>query len=210
MQCKDIADEDFLEAVRTASRLSGGGWAMAWDVGCILAGQPQHIGDHAAHHDAPGNECFPWRLLRAKAQKVIDKGLLEGCACGCRGDYWIPGEQPMENRAEVLVAPIGESANVWARTGWKSLGYATEGPDAFDDEQAGDDQEGRRIVIGGTVVRLKAPDMSSLGRALKDFADSMRASLEEFRRMRERTERSKKLSDMRAQYRSRRGRRRFR
>lgn len=106
MQCKDIANEDFLNAVRTASRLAGGGWAMAWDVGCVLAGNPEHVTMTSPHRDTPTGECFPWRLLRAKAQKLINKGLLEGCACGCRGDYYIPGEWPVDERIEVPVAKL--------------------------------------------------------------------------------------------------------
>lgn len=42
MQCKDIANEDFLDAVRTASRLSGGGWLMPRRIGC------------AGDHEIPG------------------------------------------------------------------------------------------------------------------------------------------------------------
>lgn len=211
MQCKDIANEDFLNAVRTASRLSGGGWAMAWDVGCVLAGHPEHIRADAAHQDIPTDECFPWRLVRAKAQKLIDKGLLDGCACGCRGDYYIPGEWPVENRAEVLVAPIVEGEDFWANAGWESLGYTTEdGVEPFEDQQVEDRALGRRVLIGTTVVRFKAPDLSGLGQILKDFADSMRGSLAEFRRAWAQTERDKKLSAMRSQYRARRGRRRFR
>lgn len=93
MQCKDIANEVFLDAVRTASRLSGGGWAMSWDVGCVLAGHPEHIAQTGSHADYALGECFPWRLVRAKARKLIDNGLLDGCPCGCRGDFEIPGER---------------------------------------------------------------------------------------------------------------------
>lgn len=210
MQCKDIANEDFLNAVRTASRLSGGGWAMAWDVGCVLAGNPEHVTMTSPHRDSPTGECFPWRLLKAKARKLIDKGLLKGCACGCRGDYYIPGEWPVENRGEVLVAPISEGTDIWATGGWKPLGYTTEGLATFPDEEAGDDRPRRTVLIGTTVVRLKVPDLSSMGRMIQEFADSMRASLDEFRRAWEATERSRKLSAMRSQYRARRGRRRFR
>lgn len=29
----------------------------------------------------------PWKVLLAKARKLIRRGLMDGCTCGCRGDY---------------------------------------------------------------------------------------------------------------------------
>lgn len=30
---------------------------------------------------------FPRKVVRAKLDKLVRKGLLDGCACGCRGDF---------------------------------------------------------------------------------------------------------------------------
>lgn len=184
MQCKDIPDEVFLAAVRTASRLTGGGWVMLWDLGCVLAGNPEHLDSLRAHDDHPLGECFPWRLTRAKADKLIKRGLLEGCSCGCRGDFYIPGEWPVENQVKAAEASVTGSDVLGAGTG--------------------------RIVIGSTVVRFKAPNLEGLGQAVKELADSMQATFREFRRMCDRMNQSKKLSAVHSQYRRKRGRRRFR
>jgi hypothetical protein len=82
MQAKDIADETFLEAVRfyndgeAAEQVhvfagftfrSTKRWALVWDL--------QGIG--------------PEKVIRAKVRKLIGRGLLDGCPCGCRGDFEI-------------------------------------------------------------------------------------------------------------------------
>ncbi len=92
MQCKDIPDEVFLDAVRIASSLTGGGWAMYWDVGCVLAGHDYHLTIRGSHAAYPNGECFPAGLVLAKARKLIDRGIMDGCPCGCRGDFEILGE----------------------------------------------------------------------------------------------------------------------
>jgi hypothetical protein len=33
----------------------------------------------------------PYKVALAKMAAMIRKGLIEGCACGCRGDFRIPG-----------------------------------------------------------------------------------------------------------------------
>jgi hypothetical protein len=73
MQCKDIPDGVFVAAVRLAPSIGGyGGWRMRWDVQPLLEEQLGPI---------------PERLFLAKAAKLIDRGLLGGCPCGCRGDF---------------------------------------------------------------------------------------------------------------------------
>jgi len=67
MQCKDIADRPLLRFV-AAKEAEKGMWVNAWDF------------------DPPYSD-LPGRLFRAKMGKLIDKGYLTGCNCGCRGDY---------------------------------------------------------------------------------------------------------------------------
>lgn len=85
MQCKDIADADVLAAVDTAARLSGFTMATRWDVAAVLAGHPEHVGQPPVDYPT-----MPDRLLLAKLRKMIRRGVLEGCACGCRGDLSAP------------------------------------------------------------------------------------------------------------------------
>jgi hypothetical protein len=75
MQCKDIPDEAFLDAVRRAGPT--GTWRMRWDVQTELEKTLGPI---------PGN------LLMAKARKLKAAGKMGGCDCGCRGD-WHPVDE---------------------------------------------------------------------------------------------------------------------
>jgi hypothetical protein len=72
MQCKDIPDDEFLQAVLRVPGTSVIGWRMRWDV-------------HAELETVLGP--IPEKLLLAKARRLMDRGLLGGCPCGCRGDY---------------------------------------------------------------------------------------------------------------------------
>lgn len=64
MQAKDLADADVLAAVRSSSTL--------WDI-------------PAAFPSAPP------KVVLAKLASLVRRGVLDGCACGCRGDF-IPKE----------------------------------------------------------------------------------------------------------------------
>jgi hypothetical protein len=75
LECKDIADDVFLAAVEQTEPLARS-WRMSWAVRKTLEGL---IG-----------EPVPDKLLIAKARKLIDRGLLHGCPCGCRGDFHLP------------------------------------------------------------------------------------------------------------------------
>ena len=79
MQCKDVPDEAFIDAVRRAGE--PGRWRMRWNVHELLE---QEIGP------------VPENLFLAKARKLIARGLMDGCACGCRGDFELPEEQVAE------------------------------------------------------------------------------------------------------------------
>lgn len=75
MQCKDIPDDVFLDAVRLTPGTSASNWRMRWDV-------QEHL--EAALGPIPEN------LFLAKARRLCHRGLLGGCPCGCRGDYHLP------------------------------------------------------------------------------------------------------------------------
>ncbi|OSC76466.1 hypothetical protein B5180_01545 [Streptomyces sp. BF-3] len=71
MQCKDIPDQTFVEAVRRTTPV-GTSWRMRWDV---------HTELESVFGPIPDN------LFMAKARRLIDRGLIGGCPCGCRGDF---------------------------------------------------------------------------------------------------------------------------
>jgi hypothetical protein len=73
LQAKDIPDVDFLGQVRRKAQLHHGMWTLIWDLAFpVLDGLPDE----------------DWgRLVRAKAARLIARGLLDGCTCGCRGDF---------------------------------------------------------------------------------------------------------------------------
>lgn len=201
MQCKDIPDGVFLAAVRTASRLTGGGWVMLWDLGCVLAGNPGHLNNPRAHDEYPLGECFPWRLTRAKADKLIRRGVLEGCSCGCRGDFYIPGEWPVENQAKVLVAPANPED--WRRAGWKELGFTTE-----DGLSEPSHEDVWRIPPGKPAIKLDLTGFTEMMQAVTmTFQATARAFQIFTAQVRRRPER---VTRMRADYHRKRGRRRFR
>lgn len=77
MQCKDIPDRVFLDAVRRARGTANCGWRPRWEV-------------HVELELAVG--MVPENLLLAKARGLIRRRLMGGCACGCRGD-WHPVDE---------------------------------------------------------------------------------------------------------------------
>jgi hypothetical protein len=77
VQCKDIPDDVFVAAVRNAPALSSARWRMRWDVAAELESAIGHVPDN---------------LFMAKARRLIARGLIGGCPCGCRGD-WHPADE---------------------------------------------------------------------------------------------------------------------
>ena len=75
MQCKDIPDTVFMDAVlRTpgGSTTGPGAWRLAWAVKAELETVLGPI---------------PENLFFAKARRLRDRRILGGCTCGCRGDF---------------------------------------------------------------------------------------------------------------------------
>ena len=65
LQCKDITTAAFLAAMAATAHEHG--QSMSWDVAKALG--------------------IPDRLACAKAGKLIRAGVIDGCECGCRGDW---------------------------------------------------------------------------------------------------------------------------
>jgi len=77
MQCKDIPDAVLLDAIRRTPGTSSANWRMRWDV-------------QAEVEVAVG--LVPENLFLAKMRRLLARGLVGGCDCGCRGDYHLPEE----------------------------------------------------------------------------------------------------------------------
>jgi len=70
-QAKDIPDADFLGIVEDIN-IKEHRWAFTWD---MEAAMPE----------------VPPKVLLAKARSLIKRGLMDGCPCGCRGDFDVTG-----------------------------------------------------------------------------------------------------------------------
>lgn len=76
MQCKDIPDRPIL------AFLSGlGRWGTWFE---CASGE---LYDNSVQNAMPA--ITPEKLARAKMAMLIRRGLVDGCSCGCRGDYEI-------------------------------------------------------------------------------------------------------------------------
>lgn len=70
MKAADISDEEMLAAVRRDIVARPG---ATWAITGILAER----------------EGWPVKVATAKLRKMKRRGLVDGCACGCRGDWII-------------------------------------------------------------------------------------------------------------------------
>jgi hypothetical protein len=77
MQCKDIPDKPILEFLANKPyKVHGYEWST-WFIGW----------ENSINQAMPGvtNE----KLIQAKMINLVNRGLVDGCICGCRGDYKI-------------------------------------------------------------------------------------------------------------------------
>jgi hypothetical protein len=82
---RDIPDVVFLYAVALCQdQRSCGGWywAMRDDVTRVLGGLDRNA--PVRSDEVPG---VSWKVVLAKFRRVKKRGLVDGCDCGCRGDF---------------------------------------------------------------------------------------------------------------------------
>ena len=84
-----ITDDAFLaaidEVIRLRSEEEERPWivgASRWDIAAVLAGHLADVGTTPVDYPT-----MPEGVVLAKARKLILRGLVDGCACGCRGDF---------------------------------------------------------------------------------------------------------------------------
>jgi hypothetical protein len=79
MQAKDITDDAMISAIKGTASVLGtfepAGWRMRWHVRETLEAEIGKV---------------PEKVFLAKAKRLIARGLIHGCDCGCRGDYHLP------------------------------------------------------------------------------------------------------------------------
>lgn len=89
LQCKDIPDLPILDLVRKCSdqEVSIGDYQPIWAT---------QFGPDGDNWDGYANSVrlamppgVPDRLVLAKMEGLIRRGLVQGCTCGCRGDFEI-------------------------------------------------------------------------------------------------------------------------
>ena len=110
MQAKDIPDDAFLAAIDTAMDIRDqGAWpnrnlgSSACDIQMVLAGLGGGINrPDRSWDDIP---AMPLKVVLAKAKALIRRGLITGCACGCRGDFnrSLPLGRPLPVRPVALI-----------------------------------------------------------------------------------------------------------
>lgn len=76
MQCKDIPDRPILEFLDNLSPR----WAVWYEEGKFWK-------DQSVQSAMPKNT--PEKLVVAKMRQMIHRKVVDGCPCGCRGDYEI-------------------------------------------------------------------------------------------------------------------------
>lgn len=67
---KDISDTEIITAIVAACIEHNTYWAMRWDLEERL---PQ----------------YPPKVITAKCRSLMKRGIIDGCPCGCRGDWEI-------------------------------------------------------------------------------------------------------------------------
>ena len=84
MQCKDIPDLPILEFLRDLPNHEHPGLEHIKRTGCPWGGF-----DNSVLIAMPQGQNTPHKLVLSKMNILIRRGLVDGCACGCRGDFAI-------------------------------------------------------------------------------------------------------------------------
>jgi hypothetical protein len=132
VKAADITDETFIEAVAAALAIRPSVLgASLWDVSAVLDGRLDYVRATAAARTR--DECpdmpepvVPLKVVLAKARKLIRRGLLTGCACGCRGEFEVvdlAAEAEAAERRAIVEAAIRE--HVEGRRSYGTTGEAT-------------------------------------------------------------------------------------
>ena len=89
MQCKDIADCAVL-SILARNPEEWHGWWENWPGVTVRPAFPANAPD---------------RLILAKMRRLIERKLVDGCTCGCRGDFHITPRGLMHLRQQEAATP---------------------------------------------------------------------------------------------------------
>ncbi len=86
MQAKDIPDRPILEFLARPEIVDsiGANWL---DLGGDIGKDYPEIMARSVRHAMPPD--VPGKLVLAKMRQLIHRGVVDGCGCGCRGDFSI-------------------------------------------------------------------------------------------------------------------------
>lgn len=90
IQVKSVADDAIL-AIIDETRRSESRWTFAWDIEAALAPVPP-------------------KVVRAKLKSMIRRGVITGCACGCRGDLQRPEQDIDPDELAAMRTPAVRTA----------------------------------------------------------------------------------------------------
>lgn len=80
MQCKDIPDQPILDwLAANTHRYKWATWGEGHSMPTVRDAMPAGT---------------PEKLQLAKMRQLIRRGLVDGCPCGCRGDFYLASENP--------------------------------------------------------------------------------------------------------------------
>lgn len=92
MQCKDIPEEPILRRL-AEFRPTAGFWSRQPDPLSFTLFNVVLEGDDPNEFMPTLVPAFPpgcdWKLMNAKMNGLLRRGLVDGCPCGCRGDWHI-------------------------------------------------------------------------------------------------------------------------
>lgn len=87
MQCKDIPERPILEWLNVnTGEYAWATWGEGYSMPTVRDCMPEGV---------------PVKLQIAKMNKLINRGLVNGCGCGCRGDFYLTdkGKRELTNPA---------------------------------------------------------------------------------------------------------------
>lgn len=80
---RDIPDDVFLRAVIAAGGTGEFAWSNRDAVSAALGGPD------CAYTDRGDPAGVPGKVVLAKANRLLNRRLIDGCGCGCRGDWFV-------------------------------------------------------------------------------------------------------------------------
>lgn len=95
MKCSDIEDYPILIAIANRQYYSSFGSTLH-DLAHVMWENVDYDIAVTGCSNYDDLEVLPYNLVKAKMRRLIKRGLVHGCACGCRGDFTLTVKGNME------------------------------------------------------------------------------------------------------------------